>query len=338
MALELKHGQSIFSSPVDIKSTRTFEPHTFPKSSAEEEFLRETMQSHLLFEELSQKELQVLIDATERVDVNKGNKVVRQNEVGDYLYIVQKGSLDLFCEIGQHSRGNVTQGGVFGEMALLYGQNCPLSVVSSDTCVLWRVDQYTFRHVLAYHTHEKDADIISHLRKVDLFENLSEARLQKFAESLTRVHFVEGDRIVTKGEAGEIFYIIEQGSVRVHEIGMGDSQAVDQILKLGDSFGERALLTGGPRAAHVTALTDVTTLAMDRGTFEKSLGELNDMMEFRAKLQSLKSLPIFANSDLSEVELGALAEHTLEVCYSKVRTVQRHDARLACRVFQQRDL
>ena len=41
------------------------------------------------------------------------------------------------------------------------------------------------------------------------------------------------------------------------------------------------------------------------------------MIEFEAKLISLKSLPVFADSDLTPIELERLAEHTIKVCYKK---------------------
>jgi CRP-like cAMP-binding protein len=75
------------------------------------------------------------------------------------------------------------------------------------------------------------------------------------------------------------------------------------------------LLTGEPRAANITAETSVLTLAMNRNNFHKYMGDLQAMMDFEAKLQSLKSLPIFAMSDLTQLELERLAEQTIEVSY-----------------------
>lgn len=292
-------------------------PPKYPKTTDDEKFLRATMKAHLLFEELSDEELQTLVDSTECIDLSKGEKVVEQHAQGRYLYFVQIGTIDMYCETAQHSKGKVTPGQVFGEMALLYGQDYPMSFIADDKSRLWRLEQHTFRACLARHTRTRDADILSCLRKVDLFQSLSEKSLQKFAASLTRVHFSQGDPIVRKGESGEIFYVIESGKVKVHDIGIGDSQSSEQVLKEGDSFGERALLTGEPRAASISALTDVVTLAMDRKTFEINLGELQELMTHKAKVQSLKSLPVLSGADLSDPEFERLAEHVTEVCFHK---------------------
>jgi CRP-like cAMP-binding protein len=318
VALELKRQgrESIFSCPLDVKCN--WAPPVYDDKTPEDEgFLKLAMIDHIFFEGLSNIELETLVHATERVQLQKGEKAVRQNARGEYLYIVQKGKFDLYCEMGQHSNGTIGKGEMFGQLALLYGKDFDVSVIAKENAVVWRLEQDTFRNVVARHAREKDADIIGHLSKVDLFQGLSAPVLQKIAESLTTVHFQEGDVIVRRGDAGEIFYIIESGSVKVYDIGMGDSVSSEHILKDGDYFGERALLMDEPRAASVAALTDVTTLAMDRVTFEKSIGDLQDLMDQQARKHSLKSLPILAGADLKDIECDRLAEHMHEICFPK---------------------
>lgn len=60
-----------------------------------------------------------------------------------------------------------------------------------------------------------------------------------------------------------------------------DAGAVQEIgrCKPGDYFGEIALLTNRPRAATVTAVGDVRVLALDRRTFTRVLGPLQDMLK-----------------------------------------------------------
>ena len=50
-------------------------------------------------------------------------------------------------------------------------------------------------------------------------------------------------------------------------------------LKTGDYFGELALLSGDPRAATVTAVSDnVKLLCLDRKAFSRLLGPLREML------------------------------------------------------------
>ena len=275
------------------------------------------MKSYFIFDELPDPERMVLIQAMEKIHVSKGTKIVQQDVKGEYFFIVQEGLMDKFCEYGNHSVGKVKRGEVFGELNLFYECKGPKSIIADQDSILWKLAHTIFRHVLAIHAKARDDDIRSTLKKVELFQSLSDRVLTKFADALTRVRFEPNDRIVRKGEVGQIFYIIEEGKVKVHDIGIGDSQSVDQISEEGDWFGERALLTGETRAANITAITKVTTLAMDRYTFSKSMGDLNTVLEHRAKMDSLRALPIFANSDLSSQEFSRLADLMPEMCYNK---------------------
>jgi cAMP-dependent protein kinase regulator len=68
--------------------------------------------------------------------------------VGDYFYVLEDGHVSFSVDgkyIGACSHG----GGSFGELALLY--NCPRAVtcIANTDCRVWKVDQKTFRYMLA---------------------------------------------------------------------------------------------------------------------------------------------------------------------------------------------
>jgi cAMP-dependent protein kinase regulator len=49
--------------------------------------------------------------------------------------------------------------------------------------------------------------------------------------------------------------------------------------KIGDYFGERALIKNEPRAANVIAKTLCTVVSMDRHSFKRLLGPLEDLLK-----------------------------------------------------------
>ena len=104
------------------------------------------------------------------------------------------------------------------------------------------------------------------LRKVGLFESVSERDIKRLAETLKERAFSEGDAIVTQGEGGVGFFVIGEGTVEYsvdgERVGSGGP---------GDYFGELALLNDEPRNATVVALTDCTLLSMSRDAFEQFL-------------------------------------------------------------------
>jgi cAMP-dependent protein kinase regulator len=235
VALELKRGKEVCSQPIHVSDSFQYIPKVLEKSKEDEEFLRRTLKSFILFQELSDEEIQTMIDTTERQEISKKTTLVKQDENDQYLQIIQKGKVDVYCERSQQLVGTLRSGDIFGEMALLYGEDAPNSFIVADDelTVVWRIDHHTFRYILAHSAHKRDSNIRSCLSNIPLFQSLSEQNLQKFADSLTRVAFQNGERIVTKGDEGSVFYLIEDGEVRVHDIGIGDGRAVDQLLSAG---------------------------------------------------------------------------------------------------------
>lgn len=108
--------------------------------------------------------------------------------------------------------------------------------------------------------------------------------------------------IIKKGTEGNVFYMIKEGTVRVTEMG---SQFAEHSLSTGEYFGERALLTGEPRAATITALTPVKVMALDRESFHALLGPLRDVLDHNMNLRILRSVKLFEK--LSESERRKLA-------------------------------
>jgi cAMP-dependent protein kinase regulator len=305
---------TIFSTPVDMSVD--FEPPQYPKSDAERKFLAQALSSNFIFMDLSDEQRNLFIDAMEKETVKEKKTIIHQGDNGDFFYILQTGKVN-FVD-GEDKVGDCEAGGSFGELALLYNSPRAVScIAASPTVTIWKIDQKTFRYLLARHAHSDQQNLKECVHKISIFQNLDSSTISRFINAMTPVKFKKDDQIVQKGQVGTVFYIIQEGKVKIHDIGLGDSRYEDQILGPGDWFGERALLTGEPRAANVTALTNVSTLAMDRDTFEEAIGPLQGLMEREMRKNFLKGLPIFANSSVTVPEIDQLVDLMTEVCYRK---------------------
>jgi CRP-like cAMP-binding protein len=76
-------------------------------------------------------------------------------------------------------------------------------------------------------------------------------------------------------------------------------------------------MTGEPRAANVTAMTETQAFAVDRKTFETTIGPLESVLGNEAKKTYIKSVPIFAESKLLQVEFDHLESLMVEKRYKK---------------------
>lgn len=231
-ALTIKHQKSVFSSPLEPDDALCFVCEAHPKTTDEENFLKLVFRDHYFFEDLNEAELNEIVYGMEMIEAVAG-----QEADTEFMYVVQVGQLS-YCsgETEGETSTTVSEGELFCEIDLLYGAKGTNVIVAEVRSILWRLHNFSIRSVLAKQALKNDGDIKTCLRKVELFKDLSEQTINKFADSLTRVNYKAGDRIIAKGETGEIFYIIEEGKVRVHDIGMGDSQVRSFIRSCSCSF------------------------------------------------------------------------------------------------------
>jgi CRP/FNR family transcriptional regulator, cyclic AMP receptor protein len=106
------------------------------------------------------------------------------------------------------------------------------------------------------------------LASIPLFSHLSQKRLLRVLDSTQKIEFSAGEVIVTEGERGKGFFVIERGTATVTVDGIERA-----TLAPGAYFGEVAVIDGGPRTATVTAATRVSTLEVSPAAFRKLLDD-----------------------------------------------------------------
>ncbi|KJF61583.1 cAMP-dependent protein kinase regulatory subunit [Coccidioides immitis RS] len=112
-----------------------------------------------------------------------------------------------------------------------------------------------------------------------LFSHLEEDQFKTVLNALVEKPVPAKDiKVITQGDAGDYFYIVEQGhfDVFIHPSGSaqpghnGMGSKVNEIGP-GGSFGELALMYNAPRAATVVSTEPSTVWALDRVTFRRIL-------------------------------------------------------------------
>jgi NADH dehydrogenase len=86
-------------------------------------------------------------------------------------------------------------------------------------------------------------------------------------EKVDRAHFEPGEAIVSQGEIGDRFYIVEKGRVEVVRASNGGPEVRLATLGPGEYFGEVALLRDLARTATVRALEPTDVISLGRGDF-----------------------------------------------------------------------
>jgi CRP-like cAMP-binding protein len=109
-------------------------------------------------------------------------------------------------------------------------------------------------------------DVQAHLARVPIFAGLSSRQLGRLAGSSRRTTHHAGHEIAKEGEGAMALHILLDGTAEVSVHGSRKRE-----LRAGDYFGEISLIDGKKRSATVTATSDLHTLAVPHGAFQKLL-------------------------------------------------------------------
>jgi hypothetical protein len=122
------------------------------------------------------------------------------------------------------------------------------------------------------------------LRNVPLFSSLRPEDLNRLADAATEHTYAAGTRLFSAGDTGSEMCVILEGTVDVTLTSGSRVELLNQYGP-GDHVGELAVLRRAPRAADVTATSDLRVLAIDDGIVDSLLVERPEVA--RAMLASL---------------------------------------------------
>lgn len=259
---------------------KVFNPPVHSKTDGQKQRLKNTLGKSFMFLALQPTDMETVLMAMQEKNFEKGQTVINEGEDGDYLFVIEKGSLDCIKSIEGEQKvvKTCSPGDVFGELALLY--NCPraASVVAKEVCVCWQLDRESFNHIVKEAAVKQRNKYDGFLQSVALLQKMDLYERSQIADALKAETFNKGDVIVKQDEPGDKFYIVEEGSLyAMKTTSEGEKRVMD--YKVSDYFGELALLKNQPRAASIVVASQTAkVLSLDRMSFTKMLGPLQDIL------------------------------------------------------------
>jgi len=274
------------------------------------EFLRKVK----LLAHVGDTQLAKIADALTEVAYAKGARIITEGETGDDFFLVRRGAVECTRRkpTAETPGGTTTSGGgdeadeassqqqqmlmrlgagdYFGEMALVLDEPRHADVTALEATSVYKISRHDFARLFG-----PLRDLLQHqmrlriLKSVGLLRDLADDVLAQLAGRMRVQVFAPGARVVTEGEAGSRFYIINEGSARVTKKGTADAtfgaggpaETVLGTLKEQDFFGERALITNEPRAASVVAVTQLECLVLDGDAFRAHLADVDAVKKER---------------------------------------------------------
>jgi CRP/FNR family transcriptional regulator, cyclic AMP receptor protein len=110
-----------------------------------------------------------------------------------------------------------------------------------------------------------------------LFRELGREVHERIAAYATTRHVERGATIFMKGDPGTCLFAVYSGTVEIIVPSADGKNAVVNLIKEAEIFGEIALLDGLPRTADAVAFTDCTLMVIDRRDFLPLLREQPDV-------------------------------------------------------------
>ncbi|CAG9088168.1 unnamed protein product [Plutella xylostella] len=286
----------ISAEPVTEEDATSYVKKVVPKDYKTMGALSRAIASNVLFTHLDESERADMFDAMFPVQCLPGETVIRQGDEGDNFYIVDSGEVEVL--VNGEPVTMISEGGSFGELALIYGTPRAATVRARTALKLWGLDRDSYRRILMGSTIRKRRMYDEFLSRVSILESLEKWERLTVADALEPASFTDGETIVRQGEPGNDFYIIVEGTaVVLQQRGSGGGGAAEavEVGRLGpsDYFGEIALLLDRPRAATVRAIGPLKCVKLDRARFERVLGLCADILKRNiAQYNSFVSLSV----------------------------------------------
>ncbi|CAD8141548.1 unnamed protein product [Paramecium pentaurelia] len=261
----------------------SFQPRVIIKTQQQKEKIGKRLEQSFMFASLDQREKDIVIDAMEERSYNAEDWVIKQGDNGDNLYVVDQGELNCFKRFIKDGENKFLKvyypGESFGELALLYNAPRAASIQCKTDSILFALDRQTFNHIVKDAAMKKREKYVNVLKQIELLSMMDPYERSHVADAIRSANFQKGDYVIREGEQGDIFYMIEEGElIATKTLSQGQEPVKVFQYKEGDYFGELALLKDIPRQANVVAQTEVKLIYLDRHSFKRMLGPLEDIL------------------------------------------------------------
>ena len=211
-----------------------------------------------------------------------GENIITQGDIGDTFFLIEDGLVDVYIKKGGADEMKVhtyKPGDAFGELAIMYNAPRAATCRAQTETKVWVLDRTSFKVIVVAAAMIKRETYQGFLQKVPILETCNEMEIMTLADSLAEEKYEDGAVICNQGEEGNFFYIVKEGEAVCSVVDATGASKDVASLKEGNYFGEIALMTAKPRQATVKAKGVLSVLALDRATFIRVLGSMDDIMK-----------------------------------------------------------
>jgi len=218
--------------------------------------------------------------------IKKKQFVFKQGDKDSYSYYILNGEIELHADKTLHS--TIVGGTDRARYALAQLQPRQFSAKSKTEVIILQLERVALDRLMVMVEKddsddtitgdsqmevsdldsEESGDWMTSMLQSELFSQLPMANIHQLFALLEPMEFNAGDSVIKQGEPGEHYYIIQEGRCEVTRAPSSGSDPIKLAeLKVGDSFGEEALLTDAKRNASINMLTNGVMMQLSKTNF-----------------------------------------------------------------------
>jgi CRP-like cAMP-binding protein len=241
---------------------------------------------------MKRENLAALAKKISRRQASAGRILFREEDTERQTYYLITGTVDLLKE--GDVMGTIHGGSMQAKNPLVHAIPRPYSAVATTRVDYLLIDSefldvmVTFDQTGAYHVSElhgvdeqqgdpasaQGGDWMTTLLQAKAFHKVPPANIQAIFMRLQRIDYRTGEVVIKQGDTGDYFYVVVKGKCAVtRETPLNKEGTRLAELKMGDTFGEEALISSAKRNATVTMLTDGYLMRLGKEDFRNLLNE-----------------------------------------------------------------
>ena len=263
-----------------------FVPRVIEKNKEQIERLHTRLNNSFMFASLDEKDKMIVISSMEERRITANETVIKQGSDGNELFVVGSGTLKCYKNIRGEEKFLKTYhpGEAFGELALLYNAPRAATIIAEVDCELWSLDRECFNHIVkdaAIRRRERYEEFLS---RIEILADMDPYERSQLADVLKNETYENQEYVIKEGDEGNNFFIIEEGTaVALKNLHPGQPPEEVKQYHHSDYFGELALIKNAPRAASILATSKLKCVSLDRHSFKRLLGPLEDILKRNAQ-------------------------------------------------------
>jgi cAMP-dependent protein kinase regulator len=231
------------------------------------------------FSDLSEEEFNLIMDKSNKSTVLAGRTIIQDGDTGDSVYFIMNGGVGIYKRnLGGEEimLASLSEGDFFGEFGFFAQAKRQATVRTMVDTEVIELSKEALSEVIEKYPRVSGILVEFYKKRVldtlvaisPLFSPLDAPKRAELTEKFRLMVVRAGQEVIREGDPGDSLFVIKSGEVEVTTVDNSGRRIELAVLKEGNFFGEAAVVTGMPRTATVTSLTECRLMKLMKSDFD----------------------------------------------------------------------